>query len=157
MAHFDTQVCLWQCDWEGGKPNNNGVQHKSQRDSGQLLFFPLWLHFHTFSFPPWHIDTFFDCSEVQRETDWEPQSQQCTEADRGKIFWYISRPIVVSSFNFSRGQVRFAAAAIGNEEMACPAADREITNQIVVDWGNHNVDDVRKIKLSLDNGLSSVD
>ena len=67
--------------------------------------------------------------------------------------------------------MRFAAAAIGNEEMACPAADREIsnydreitnydreiTNQIVVDWGNHNVDDVRKIKLSLDNGLSSVD
>ena len=45
-----------------------------------------------------------------------------------------------SSFNFSFDQVRFAAAAIGNEEMACPAAnreisnyDREITNQIVVD------------------------
>ena len=67
--------------------------------------------------------------------------------------------------------MRFAAAAIGNEEMACPAADREIsnydreitnydreiTNQIVVDWTNHNVDNVRKIKPSLDNGLSSVD
>ena len=44
------------------------------------------------------------------------------------------------SFNLSFDQVRFAAAAIGNEEMACPAAnreisnyDREITNQIVVD------------------------
>ena len=52
--------------------------------------------------------------------------------------------------------MRFAAAAIGNEEMACPAADREITNydreitnQIVVDWSNHNVDNVRKIKPSL--------
>ena len=128
------------------------------------------------------IDTFFDCSEVQRETDREPQSEQCTEADRGEIFWNTSRPIFVSSVNFSRpiiassfnfswAQVRFAAAAIGNEEMACPAADREtsnydreisnydreITNQIVVDWSNHNVDNVRKIKPSLDNGLSSVD
>ena len=52
--------------------------------------------------------------------------------------------------------MRFAAAAIGNEEMACPAADREITNydreitnQIVVDWSNHNVDNVRNIKPSL--------
>ena len=48
--------------------------------------------------------------------------------------------LVISSFNFSLDQVRFAAAAIGNEEMACPANDREvadynreITNQIVVD------------------------
>ena len=47
---------------------------------------------------------------------------------------------VTSSFNFSLDQFRFAAAAIGNEEMACPADDREvadynreITNQIVVD------------------------
>ena len=36
--------------------------------------------------------------------------------------------LIASSFNFSRAQVRFAAAAIGNEEMACPAADREISN-----------------------------
>ena len=55
MSHFETQVCLWQCDWEGGKPNDNGVQHKSPRDSGQLLLFPVWSDFNTFSFRPWYI------------------------------------------------------------------------------------------------------
>ena len=84
-------------------------------------------------------DKLFGCSEVQWETHGEPQSQQCTEADRGEINEWVEF-LTTSSFNFSLDQVRFAAAAIGNEEMACPANDREvanynreITNQIVVD------------------------
>ena len=80
---FATQVCLWQCYRERQDTNNHGLQHQSQRSTSQLLLLPLrYCHEYTFS----DIPTNIFCSEVRWEIHREPQSQQCPEADRGKIY-----------------------------------------------------------------------